>query len=231
MKLTTGILAVVMMAGAAWAQNPDAIDNARSVAKSLQQIQTTKTNAALDAAAGVPAQTSAPVRSCDNGEAARCLRTQEGSAGQDSRDETGSQARGGYDEDCGRRKDGCGRARQRQVRNAAREREEVGDERQARSLLQSGGATADRIRMLLGEEMPGDWADQFAGRGQVGKRLYRGGDQQPEQGVFPARKRSSVQRLCEEHYRRFGCVLRDGPGQAGQSAHARSCERITTPAV
>ncbi len=60
MKLTTGILAVVMVTGAAWAQNPDAIDNARSVAKSLQQIQTTKTNAALDAA-GVPAQTSTPV--------------------------------------------------------------------------------------------------------------------------------------------------------------------------
>lgn len=57
MKLMTGILAVVMMAGAAGAQNPDAIDNTRSVAKSLQQIQTTKTNEALDAAAGVPAQT------------------------------------------------------------------------------------------------------------------------------------------------------------------------------
>jgi len=55
MNLTTGILAVAMMTGAAWGQNPDAIDNARSVAKSLQQIQTTKTNAALDAA-GVPAQ-------------------------------------------------------------------------------------------------------------------------------------------------------------------------------
>ena len=57
MKLTTGILAVAMTmtAGVALGQNPDAIDNARSVAKSLQQIQTTKTNAALDAA-GVPAQ-------------------------------------------------------------------------------------------------------------------------------------------------------------------------------
>ena len=54
MKLTTGILAVAMMTGSAWGQNPDAIDNARSVAKSLQQIQTNQTNAAL-AAAGVPA--------------------------------------------------------------------------------------------------------------------------------------------------------------------------------
>jgi hypothetical protein len=56
MKLTTGILAVAMTmtSGLAFGQNPDAIDNARSMAKSLQQIQTTKTNAALDAA-GVPA--------------------------------------------------------------------------------------------------------------------------------------------------------------------------------
>jgi Tfp pilus assembly protein PilP len=60
MKLTTGILAVVMMTGAAWAQNPDAIDNARSIAKSLQQKQTNDTNAALDAAAGVPAQSAKP---------------------------------------------------------------------------------------------------------------------------------------------------------------------------
>jgi hypothetical protein len=52
MKLTTGILAVAITvtAGAAFAQNPDAIDNARSVAKSLQQKQENDTNAALDAA-------------------------------------------------------------------------------------------------------------------------------------------------------------------------------------
>jgi Tfp pilus assembly protein PilP len=54
MNLTTGILAVAIMTGAAWAQNPDAIDNARSIAKSLQQKQTNDTNAAL-AAAGTPA--------------------------------------------------------------------------------------------------------------------------------------------------------------------------------
>ncbi|HEX4784938.1 MAG TPA: AMIN domain-containing protein [Candidatus Sulfotelmatobacter sp.] len=43
MKLTTGILAMAMMTGGLWAaaaaQNPDAIDNARSTAKSLQQKQ------------------------------------------------------------------------------------------------------------------------------------------------------------------------------------------------
>lgn len=66
MKLTTSILAITitMMAGAASslqavAQNPDAIDNARSIAKSLQQKQANDTNAALDAA-GVPAEKAKP---------------------------------------------------------------------------------------------------------------------------------------------------------------------------
>ena len=61
MKLTTGILAMAftMTAGGALAQNTDAIDNARSVAKSLQQKQEIDTNAALDAA-GVPSSKPAP---------------------------------------------------------------------------------------------------------------------------------------------------------------------------
>ena len=54
MKLTTGILAMAMMVGGAWAQNPDAIDTARSTAKSLQQKQANDTNTAP--AAGVPAK-------------------------------------------------------------------------------------------------------------------------------------------------------------------------------
>ncbi|HYM78714.1 MAG TPA: AMIN domain-containing protein [Candidatus Dormibacteraeota bacterium] len=59
MKLTTGILAILLTVGGSaapklWGQNPDAIDNARSVAKSLQQKQANDSNAALDAA-GVPA--------------------------------------------------------------------------------------------------------------------------------------------------------------------------------
>jgi Tfp pilus assembly protein PilP len=65
MKRTTGILAIAltMALGAAWttnavAQNPDAIDNARSVAKSLQQKQANDTDAALNAA-GVPAANAA----------------------------------------------------------------------------------------------------------------------------------------------------------------------------
>jgi len=61
MKLTTVILAtaITVTAGAAFAQNPDAIDNARSIAKSLQQKQTNDSNAALDAA-GVPASKPEP---------------------------------------------------------------------------------------------------------------------------------------------------------------------------
>jgi hypothetical protein len=65
MKRTTGILAIAltMTLGAAWttkaaAQNPDAIDNARSVAKSLQQKQANDTDAALNTA-GVPATNAA----------------------------------------------------------------------------------------------------------------------------------------------------------------------------
>jgi len=54
MKLTIGTLAIALMTSAAWGQNPDAIDNARSVAKSLQQKQANDSNAALNAA-GVPA--------------------------------------------------------------------------------------------------------------------------------------------------------------------------------
>jgi hypothetical protein len=56
MKLTTGILAlaVTMTASVAYAQNAGDIDDARSVAKSLQQKQQIDTNQALDAA-GTPA--------------------------------------------------------------------------------------------------------------------------------------------------------------------------------
>jgi Tfp pilus assembly protein PilP len=64
MKLTTSILAMALMVGGpaavmAAGQNPDAIDNARSVAKSLQQKQANDSNAALDAA-GVPAAPAKP---------------------------------------------------------------------------------------------------------------------------------------------------------------------------
>ncbi len=54
MKLTTGIVAVAMMAGMAFGQSPDAIDNARSTVKALQQQQASGTTAAKPAP-GAPA--------------------------------------------------------------------------------------------------------------------------------------------------------------------------------
>jgi Tfp pilus assembly protein PilP len=54
MKLTTGILAVVMMAGAAWGQNPSAVDNTRSDAKSLTQSKTNNPQPVLVAQAAKP---------------------------------------------------------------------------------------------------------------------------------------------------------------------------------
>src|SRR5579864_6114800 len=56
MKLTTGILAMAVMAGGAWAQNTDAIDQARSTAKSLQQKQANDTTSGAAKAAGVAAK-------------------------------------------------------------------------------------------------------------------------------------------------------------------------------
>jgi Tfp pilus assembly protein PilP len=64
MKRSIGILAIAILTGAAWAQNPDAIENVRSTMKSLQQKQTSDSNAAL-AAAGVPAQTPAAKPAAD----------------------------------------------------------------------------------------------------------------------------------------------------------------------
>ncbi len=59
MKLTTGILALAMMTSGSWAavaaQNPDAIDNARSTAKSLQQKQSNAPNPAAAPAKAKPA--------------------------------------------------------------------------------------------------------------------------------------------------------------------------------
>ena len=61
MKLTTGIVALAMMVGgAAVAQNPDAIDNARKTVKSLQQQQAAKPTPAAAATVVKPAALPAP---------------------------------------------------------------------------------------------------------------------------------------------------------------------------
>jgi hypothetical protein len=66
MKLTTGILAVAMMTGAAWGQNPGAINNARGSARASQQ--------AGKPAAGAPSSPMAArmaARTADTGQLAR----------------------------------------------------------------------------------------------------------------------------------------------------------------
>jgi len=69
MKLTTGIVAMVMMAGGVWAQNPNIIDKTRSTMNSVQQQKTNDSNAALEGvgvsqtgkpAPGAPATKPAP---------------------------------------------------------------------------------------------------------------------------------------------------------------------------
>jgi len=47
MKLTTGIVAMAMMASGVWAQNPNIIDKTRSTMKSVQEQKTNDSNAAL----------------------------------------------------------------------------------------------------------------------------------------------------------------------------------------
>src|SRR5438445_13596935 len=52
MKLTTGILAMTMMAGGVSAQNPNVIDNARSTTKAAQQTKANDGNAAVVVSTG-----------------------------------------------------------------------------------------------------------------------------------------------------------------------------------
>lgn len=59
MNRTVYVLAVAMMAGTGWAQNPDVIDNVRSTMKSVQQKQANDMKPALDAA-GMTPQTAKP---------------------------------------------------------------------------------------------------------------------------------------------------------------------------
>src|SRR5580704_16618818 len=59
MKLTTGILAVVLMTGAAWAQNPTIINNGQSTVKTAPPKQANDSKPVL-VAAGAPAAKPAP---------------------------------------------------------------------------------------------------------------------------------------------------------------------------
>src|SRR3984885_1619055 len=56
MKLTTTILAVGMMTGGAWAQNPNVIKNVQTTMNGVQQTKTAQSNAAL----GITVASAAP---------------------------------------------------------------------------------------------------------------------------------------------------------------------------
>ncbi|PYX49338.1 MAG: hypothetical protein DMG79_09035 [Acidobacteria bacterium] len=75
----------------------------------------------------------------------------------------------------------------------------VGNERQTRSVLQSGCADK-RLGLFHRKEVPGDWRNQPARRSEVRRRFYRSGDQQSEQSIFSAGERSRVQRLRGEDH-------------------------------
>jgi hypothetical protein len=63
MKLTSGILFLGMVAGTAWGQNPDVIDNTRSTLNALQRKHTNDENAVLANSPGSAANPAAPVSS------------------------------------------------------------------------------------------------------------------------------------------------------------------------
>jgi len=60
MKLTTAILFFGMLAGSAWGQNPDIIDNTRSTLKAVEQQKVMQENAALGSSQGQAAKPSTP---------------------------------------------------------------------------------------------------------------------------------------------------------------------------
>jgi Tfp pilus assembly protein PilP len=60
MKLTTGILFLGMVAGTAWGQNPDVIENTRNSMKAVQQKKAMDSDAALSSSQGTAANPAMP---------------------------------------------------------------------------------------------------------------------------------------------------------------------------
>src|SRR5258705_13799976 len=60
MKLTTGILFLGMVAGTAWGQNPDGIENTRNTMKGVQQKKAMDSDAALSSSQGSSANPTSP---------------------------------------------------------------------------------------------------------------------------------------------------------------------------
>ncbi len=213
MKLITGILAVAvaMMTGAAFGQNPDAIDNARSVAKSLQQIKTNETNAAL-AATGAPAPQAenpaakSPAKPATGQPAAKTAR-QKPAAARRGEKRSAKAAKGRKAARCLTPKKPKAVASAKVAAPKSEEKSAATSKVAANEKPADPGKSeeADKapkpedkkwamtgkrdpffspvtqqtttVRMLDGKEMPGDWADQCAGRGEVRERLHRGSDQ------------------------------------------------------
>ncbi len=70
MKLTTGILFLGMVAGTAWGQNPDVIENTRNTMKAVQQKKAMDSDAALSASQGSAANPATPsAKPADGGQA------------------------------------------------------------------------------------------------------------------------------------------------------------------
>ncbi len=63
MKLTTGIVFLGMLAGTAWGQNPDVIENTRNTMKAVQQKKAMDSDAALASSQGSAVNTAAPASS------------------------------------------------------------------------------------------------------------------------------------------------------------------------
>jgi Tfp pilus assembly protein PilP len=63
MKLTTGIVFLGMLAGNAWGQNPDVIENTRNTMKAVQQKKAMDSDAALASSQGSAVNTAAPASS------------------------------------------------------------------------------------------------------------------------------------------------------------------------
>jgi len=94
----------------------------------------------------------------------------------------------------------------------SREDKKWADDRKARPLLQSG-ATEHRAALDVRRGKSCLEIGKINVRGVVKARAaHRGGDEQPEQGLFPARKRSRLQRLRSQNHGRLGGISGDSAG-------------------
>jgi len=155
MKLTTGILAVVMMAGAVWAQTPAIINNGQSTTKA--PTQATKPGASAPARAVAGPIHPAPITMAARPHGRLAPHKQVVLHPTIAAHETAPKgevltAKAGADA-------GTASARVTRHQGTQAGRQEVGDDWEARSVLQSGSAGALRFGVLDGEKVSGNRAD------------------------------------------------------------------------